>query len=775
MPRPQQLRTAPRRPWPLLLLLALTPTAQQRRLACGGGAVADWRNISTGLPIWPPASLRATETYQDQPQVQVLADGTWFVVWTHGVGTSEGAPNIVLSARSTNRGRSWSAPVDVEPLAGNYSKAQPSSSASWANPLLIGSRLYVFYTYNCWNTGLGGNAGVIANLSHDAGGSDANLLGCWYYKVSTDGGRSFPSARHNYTAAVAADMRFTIDRENAFQTGTCKDQPCPRGVIEGWSTGKPLLASNGDVFMQFTKIGGAGNAESQSFFLRSRNLLPATEPSAVKFELLPKAGATGLKAICGHVSQEGNLIEMAAMAGRYYAVARSLCGYITAWQTADHGETWTPPGYAEYDRSGAQPPAIYGKGLRHPDGPLCPRHLELAGGVERRYLMLYYNTGWQDDTNPADSKGRTTYWLTAGRVINVSTVVWSQPEIVFYSLHTGVSRSVDYPDFIQQDGELYVSETDKHTTRTNHVPREFWAQLLQQSEVSHVVRDGSLIAEWNSSSAGRVVSLADSAWGEPIAGECKILWKPCSSGNASFTIEVSGQLLPAQPASNVSWLNVTRNKAPKDSVGAIEGTSPGLCYTGNLTLEQCRANCTANPSCIAFWRYDYGRCCPKQSYSLQRGWQDFKIGGGWYTSTRELEAPLLDCRDSIGSGVAIFAAAAGVKARPVLALSSDNAASQQASGDSEPWNADGRNSIAVVVDGAAQIVSFVTNGVLAEGGALHKQGWTALSQELGSVAGARRCKVAGGVENVRVYSRALMTTELVGMWRAGASQDVLYA
>eukprot|EP01050_Picozoa_sp_SAG11_P034178 SAG11_NODE_11959_length_729_cov_0.858730_1_plen_187_part_01 len=144
------------------------------------GAVSDWRNVSTGLPIWPPVS-NMTKSYQDQPQVQVLADGTWFVVWTHGTGTNEGSPNVILSARSTSQGRSWSPPVEVEPLA-----RDASSSASWANPLLVGDRLYVFYTYNCWHTGPGGNAGVAANLTRDARGGDSNLLGCYFYKVSTD-------------------------------------------------------------------------------------------------------------------------------------------------------------------------------------------------------------------------------------------------------------------------------------------------------------------------------------------------------------------------------------------------------------------------------------------------------------------------------------------------------------------------------------------------------------------------------------------------------------
>ena len=405
------------------------------------GAVSDWRNVSTGLPIWPPVS-NMTKSYQDQPQVQVLADGTWFVVWTHGTGTNEGSPNVILSARSTSQGRSWSPPVEVEPLA-----RDASSSASWANPLLVGDRLYVFYTYNCWHTGPGGNAGVTANLTRDARGSDSNLLGCYFYKVSTDGGRTFPSQRYNYTAAVADGMRFAIDRNNAFHSGSCKDKPCPRGVIEGWSTGKPLLASNGNVFMQFTKIGGnSADSESQSVFLRSRNLLPGTEPAAVKWEMLPRTGATGLQAICGHVSQEGNIVEMNATAGHYYAVARSYCGYMTAWQTSDHGDHWTPPGYAKYDRSGPHPPAIYAKGLQHPNGPLCPRHLQLLPtGGERRFLMLFYNTGWQDDPDPAHSHGRTTYWLSAGRVYNGS-VVWSQPEIAFYSLQQLDSRSgTSYP------------------------------------------------------------------------------------------------------------------------------------------------------------------------------------------------------------------------------------------------------------------------------------------------------------------------------------------
>ena len=73
-----------------------------------GWAVRDPRNVSNGLRIFPPliSNNNSHMTYQDQPQTLVLPDGSWFVVWTHGIGGTEGAGlgNRVLSARSTDQG-----------------------------------------------------------------------------------------------------------------------------------------------------------------------------------------------------------------------------------------------------------------------------------------------------------------------------------------------------------------------------------------------------------------------------------------------------------------------------------------------------------------------------------------------------------------------------------------------------------------------------------------------------------------------------------------------
>eukprot|EP01043_Picozoa_sp_COSAG02_P019632 COSAG02_NODE_953_length_15689_cov_112.180564_3_plen_370_part_00 len=346
--------------------------------------------------------------------------------------------------------------------------------------------------------------------------------------------------------------------------------------------------------------------------------------------------------------------------------------------------------------------------------------------------------------------------------------------------------SVDYPDFIQQNGELFVAETDKHTTRTHHVPRDFWLRLLQQNYISSIVRDISLIAEWNATTANcSVLPLGElDKWRRPIGGGCSDLSKACATGkgNGSFSIELSGKRLRVSHSESRTHSNLTllrRNKAPRDIVGT-NGTIPGLCYEDQrLSLQQCSERCASNVNCSAFWHYDSGRCCPKRSFDLQHGWTKSASPGGFYAYTAtELVDPLLDCRDAEGNGVAIFAAvsSADTKAseapQPVLLLASGSV-QQTIRGDSDAWKMGNnrRNTVAVVVDGAAQIATFVTNGVLTSFGESGKQGWTALDQGLGSVAGAERCIVSKGVDSVRVYSRSLMTTELVGMWRAAASSE----
>ena len=71
----------------------------------------------------------------------VTKDGNWLCVLTTGNG-NEGAPHQhIISTISSDKGKTWSKPVEIEPSTG--------PEASWVMPLAVpGGRVYVFYTYN---------------------------------------------------------------------------------------------------------------------------------------------------------------------------------------------------------------------------------------------------------------------------------------------------------------------------------------------------------------------------------------------------------------------------------------------------------------------------------------------------------------------------------------------------------------------------------------------------------------------------------------------------
>jgi hypothetical protein len=81
---------------------------------------SDWRNIRNGLVI-------PDESYSDQPYVVITNEGNWLCVMTTGSGV-EGRPGQhAVALTSTDRGRTWSKAVDIEPADG--------PEASWVMPL----------------------------------------------------------------------------------------------------------------------------------------------------------------------------------------------------------------------------------------------------------------------------------------------------------------------------------------------------------------------------------------------------------------------------------------------------------------------------------------------------------------------------------------------------------------------------------------------------------------------------------------------------------------
>ena len=78
--------------------------------------------------------------------------------------------------------------------------------------------------------------------------------------------------------------------------------------------------------------------------------------------------------------------------------------------------------------------------------------------------------------------------------------------------------------------------------------------------------------------------------------------------------------------------------------------------------------------------------------------------------------------------------------------------------------------IVVVVDGRAKVICFVVDGALNDGGAQRQFGFGRFNPTLKDVSGGRELRVApalhGELRHVRLYNRALRTSEAVGNFRA---------
>lgn len=76
----------------------------------------------------------------------------------------------------------------------------------------------------------------------------------------------------------------------------------------------------------------------------------------------------------------------------------------------------------------------------------------------------------------------------------------------------------------------------------------------------------------------------------------------------------------------------------------------------------------------------------------------------------------------------------------------------------------------MIVDGGPKIIGFVVDGILCDGGDERQFGWGRFSPTLRTPRGAARAKVGSAVRSLRIYGRALRTSEAVGNWRAGGRE-----
>ncbi len=418
----------------VVLCLVMTLTCPSRLCA------KDLRNIETGWEI-------PTENYADQPYVVNTDDGAWLCVLTTGSGHEGAHGQHVVTLWSTDEGRTWSEPVDVEPGDG--------PEASYAVMLKApGGRVYVFYNHNTDNL-----RQIKADTDAYKSGYTIRVdtQGYFVFKYSDDHGRTWSTQR--YTIPV---REFAIDREN----------PYSGQVRFFWNVGKPFI-HNGIAYVPLHKVGRFGRgflARTEGVLLKSANLLSQKDPNQATWETLPE-GDIGLRAPDGGgpIAEEQNVSVLSD--GSFFCVYRTVDGHPAYTYSRDAGRTWDKPKY-----------------MRYADGRLI-KHPRAANFVWKccngNYLYWFHNHGgrWYDDRNPA--------WLCGGVEVDSpegKIVQWSQPEIVLYDSDPGVRMS--YPDLIEDDGRYFLTETQKTIARVHPIDRTLIEGLWGQFDEPKIATDG---------------------------------------------------------------------------------------------------------------------------------------------------------------------------------------------------------------------------------------------------------------------------------------------
>lgn len=378
-----------------------------------------------------------TESYADQPYVVKTDDGAWLVCLTTGSGKEGDPGQHVVTMRSTDQGKTWTQPVDVEPADG--------PEASYAVMLKVPSgRIYIFYNHNTDNLrSIQGDSppykdGIVRRV---------DSIGYFVFKYSDDHGRTWSRQRYNIPV-----REFEIDRKNVYQ-----------GKVRFfWNVGKAFL-HKGAGYVPLHKVGGFGEGfftSSEGVLLRSTNILTETDPTLIRWETLPD-GDVGLRTPPGGgtIAEEQSFVELSD--GSLYVVYRTIDGHPVESYSRDGGRTWEPPQYLRYAN---------GRLVKH------PRAANFVWKCENgKYLYWFHNHGGRfirehprvrsiayNDRNPVWLSGGIEADSPRGKVLR-----WSQPEILLYEDDPSVRMS--YPDLVEHDGKYFVTETQKEIARVHEI------------------------------------------------------------------------------------------------------------------------------------------------------------------------------------------------------------------------------------------------------------------------------------------------------------------
>ncbi len=374
-----------------------------------------------------------SENYCDQPYVVVTKDGNWLGVLTTGPGLESTPGQHVAATISEDQGRNWSELIDIETASDRMT--------SWVTAFAVPSgRVYAVYNYE----------------SSD----EATQHGGWLcFKYSDDCGRTWSADRHRIPMRVTRR-----DRRNV--TGG-KEQFF-------WCIDKPVVIGKG-VYLGIPKLhSGVPQTGGESWVIHSANVLTEKDPHRVAWELLPDGDQGVWNSALGDIQEEQNLEILND--GTLYMVLRTEIGVIGYTTSKDDGHTWSTPEPLSYPD---------GRAIKNPRA--CPK---LWKSTDGRFVLWFHNNGFPGWGNSAV---RNPVWVSGG-IEKEGRILWSQPEVLLYASDPTV-RGMSYPDFIEQDGGIWVSETEKTTARVHEVDRSLLEGMWNEQDESsqtEVVRDGLL-------------------------------------------------------------------------------------------------------------------------------------------------------------------------------------------------------------------------------------------------------------------------------------------
>jgi len=597
-----------------------------------------------------------TETYSDQPYVVKANDGAWVCVMTTG-GGHEGQPGQhVVTCRSVDQGRTWSNLVDVEPADG--------PEASYAVLLKVpSSRIYCFYNHNTDN-----RRWVIADNPPYKDGRcyRVDSQGYFVFKYSDDHGRSWSDDR--YTLPI---REMAIDRQNAYE-----------GKVQFfWNVGRPFV-HNGSAYVSVHKVGGFGHGfftSSEGVLLESPNILTESDPNKIEWVTLPD-GDYGLRTPegGGTIAEEQSYDVLSD--GSFYCVYRSVDGHPVFAYSRDGGHTWSEPEYKKYAN---------GKLMKH------PRAANFAWKCENgNFVYWYHNHGgrWYDDRNPVWLSGGVEVDSPEGKIIQ-----WSQPEIALYDDDTYIRMS--YPDLVEDEGNYYLTETQKDKARTH------------------------LVAS----------SLLEGMWGQFDEGVVT---------HDSILVELRSDIPDEVSIASFERFN------QKDRHRADHGQ---LDLRSGFTIEMI----------VQFESLDAGQI-------------------------------ILDTRSENGQGWCVQTTSTGT----VEIILNDGRMENRWDCDPNILKTGTNHHIGIVVDGGPKIITFIVDGVLCDGGDFRQYGWGRFSNSLTHVNSVNKDRIIapgqqggeeispvdyndetqlvqlapslhGSLQLLRIYSRYLRTSEVVGNYKSG--------